>query len=303
MYRFPHGLLDGSIIFILSMRSISDFIADSSEGLLRCGRAHNEHASPVKIWCSAFLITSKLTPGSQSAAEYLRIISLNLARMSWFTCLYFLVSSPKAWTILLWNPGEFGSKSTSCLCGSSLSEFTSFSWYSRYGVRIEESKPAFSSSVCWSETLHDFELLLELEDCCLGRELAEIGWNCAYWYCTNVDQNWWKLFTGILCSLMKIRMIFCYHGTYNFDICIEWYWNVILFEWITTIVKVCFWQFSYRQFFNSICIIILVAGKKKSMWQGWGKTNISVSSANSGWLGWHFVFVLSPSFSIFAVEA
>ena len=37
------------------------------------------------------LITSRLTPGSQNAVEYLRIISLDLARMSGFTCPYFLV--------------------------------------------------------------------------------------------------------------------------------------------------------------------------------------------------------------------
>ena len=40
-------------------------------------------------------------------------------------------------------------------------------------MRIEESKSAFSSSVCWSETLHDFELFLAIEDCCLGCESVE----------------------------------------------------------------------------------------------------------------------------------
>ena len=40
---------------------------------------------------------------------------------------------------------------------------------------IEESRPAFSSSVCWSETLLDFELFLALEDCCLGCESVEWG--------------------------------------------------------------------------------------------------------------------------------
>ena len=42
-------------------------------------------------------------------------------------------------------------------------------------MRTEESKPAFSILVCLSETLHDFELLLALEDCCLGCELVELG--------------------------------------------------------------------------------------------------------------------------------
>ena len=83
------------------MRSIFDFIADNSEGLLRYGRVYDGLASPVKIWCSAPLIISRLTPGSQNAAEYLRIISLNLARMSGFTCPYFSVSSSKASNILL----------------------------------------------------------------------------------------------------------------------------------------------------------------------------------------------------------
>ena len=88
--------VDGSIIFIFSMRLISDFIADNSEGLLRYGRVYDGFASPVKIWCSAPLITSRLTPGSQNAAGYFRIISLNLARISGFICLYFSVSSPEA---------------------------------------------------------------------------------------------------------------------------------------------------------------------------------------------------------------
>ena len=50
------------------MRSISDFIADNSEGLLRHGRVYDRFSSLVKIWSSAPLITSRLTPGSQNVA-------------------------------------------------------------------------------------------------------------------------------------------------------------------------------------------------------------------------------------------
>ena len=63
---------------------------------MRYGRVYDGFTSPVKIWCSAPLITSGFTPGSQNVAEYLQIISLNLTRMSGFTCPYFSVSSPKA---------------------------------------------------------------------------------------------------------------------------------------------------------------------------------------------------------------